>query len=108
MSASAALAKPGLDKVQADRLDHYAKCIGLSFQIQDDILDEESDTQTLGKTQGKDRDNNKPNYPALLGLAAAKRKAPELHEHAQDSLSGFGEEADLLRELSHSSSRRAR
>jgi farnesyl diphosphate synthase len=96
----AALAKTPIETVVADRLDHYAKCIGLSFQIKDDILDEESDTQTLGKTQGKDRDNNKPNYPGLLGLAGAKQKARELHEDALDSLSGFGSEAELLRELS--------
>ncbi len=96
----AALAKPGLDKEVSDRLDHYAKCIGLAFQIQDDILDEESDTQTLGKTQGKDRDNNKPTYPALLGLAGAKEKARDLHEQALESLADFGPEADYLRELS--------
>ena len=84
----------------AHRLDHYAKCIGLAFQIKDDILDEESDTQTLGKTQGKDRDHNKPNYPALLGLAGAKEKARELHEAALESLADFGNEADLLRQLS--------
>jgi geranylgeranyl pyrophosphate synthase len=82
------------------RLDHYAKCIGLSFQIQDDILDEESDTATLGKTQGKDRQNDKPTYPALLGLAGAKQKAKELHQDALNSLDAFGEEADLLRALS--------
>jgi farnesyl diphosphate synthase len=96
----AALAMLPVEPVLADRLDHYAKCIGLSFQIKDDILDEESDTQTLGKTQGKDRDNNKPNYPALLGLAGAKQKALELHEAALDSLSSFGSEANLLRALS--------
>lgn len=96
----ATLAKPGIDQKTADRLDHYAKCIGLSFQVKDDILDEESDTATLGKTQGKDKDNDKPTYPALLGLAGAKQKALELHEQALDSLSGFGSEADLLRDLS--------
>ena len=96
----AALAKTPIETVVADRLDHYAKCIGLSFQIKDDILDEESDTQTLGKTQGKDRDHHKPNYPALLGLAGAKQKALDLHEAALDSLSGLGAEADLLREIS--------
>jgi geranylgeranyl pyrophosphate synthase len=96
----AALAKHPIETVQADRLDHYAKCIGLAFQIKDDILDEESDTATLGKTQGKDRDHNKPNYPALLGLTGAKEKARELHEAALDSLIRFGPEADLLRELS--------
>jgi farnesyl diphosphate synthase len=96
----AALAKADLDIGLATKLDHYAKCIGLSFQVKDDILDEESDTATLGKTQGKDKDNDKLTYPALLGLSGAKQKAQELHEKALDSLSGFGKEADLLRDLS--------
>ena len=96
----AALAKTPIDDATSNQLDFYAKCIGLSFQIQDDILDEESDTQTLGKTQGKDKDNNKPNYPLLLGLAGAKRKALEVHEAALDSLKAFGPEADLLRDIS--------
>lgn len=96
----ATLAKPDLDPAIASKLDHYAKCIGLSFQVKDDILDEESDTATLGKTQGKDKDNDKPTYPALLGLAGAKQKAQELHEKALESLSVFGAEADLLRDLS--------
>ena len=96
----AALAKADIDPAIAKKLDHYAKCIGLSFQVKDDILDEESDTATLGKTQGKDQNNDKPTYPALLGLAGAKQKAQELHEQAIKSLSGFGSEADLLRDLS--------
>ena len=94
------LAKADVDVTVATKLDHYAKCIGLSFQVKDDILDEESDTATLGKTQGKDKDNDKPTYPALLGLAGAKQKAQELHEKALESLSIFGQEADLLRDLS--------
>ncbi|TXL13290.1 (2E,6E)-farnesyl diphosphate synthase [Methylococcaceae bacterium HT4] len=96
----ATLSKPDLDPATASKLDHYAKCIGLSFQVKDDILDEESDTATLGKTQGKDQDNDKPTYPALLGLAGAKQKAQDLHEQAVESLAGFGAEADLLRDLS--------
>ncbi|MCQ8180119.1 (2E,6E)-farnesyl diphosphate synthase [Methylomonas sp. SURF-1] len=96
----AALSKPGLDVDAAKKLDHYAKCIGLSFQVKDDILDIEADTATLGKTQGKDVDNDKPTYPALLGLAGAKEKAQALHEQAVASLADFGPEADLLRELS--------
>jgi farnesyl diphosphate synthase len=96
----AALSKPNLDPALAKNLDHYAKCIGLSFQVKDDILDVESDTATLGKTQGKDVDNDKPTYPALLGMAGAKQKAQELHEQAVASLTDFGSEADLLRELS--------
>lgn len=90
----------GLGQDKITRLDHYAKCIGLSFQIQDDILDEESDTQTLGKTQGKDRNHNKPTYPGLLGMSTAKQKALELHEEALDSLSVFDADASILRALS--------
>ncbi len=96
----ATLSVPDLNPTVSAKLDHYAKCIGLSFQVKDDILDEESDTATLGKTQGKDQQNNKPTYPALLGMEGAKQKALELHEQAVDSLSIFGDEADLLRELS--------
>lgn len=94
------LVKTDIDPEAATKLDHYAKCIGLSFQVKDDILDEESDSATLGKTQGKDRQNDKPTYPALLGMAGAKQKAQELHEKAIESLSIFGSEADLLRDLS--------
>ena len=96
----ATLAKEGVDEEAVKRLDNYAKCIGLSFQVKDDILDEESDTATLGKTQGKDKDNNKPTYPALLGLSGAKQKAQELHEKAIENLAYFGVQADLLRNLS--------
>ena len=96
----ATLAATNVDSDNAKQLDHYAKCIGLSFQVKDDILDEESDTATLGKTQGKDKDNDKPTYPALLGLNGAKQKAQELHEQALNSLKNFGNEADILRDLS--------
>ncbi len=96
----ASLSLPDLEPAIAAKLDHYAKCIGLSFQVKDDILDEESDTATLGKTQGKDQENDKPTYPALLGLEGAKRKAQDLHEQAVESLADFGTEADLLRDLS--------
>lgn len=96
----ATLAGKNVDAETAKKLDNYAKCIGLSFQVKDDILDEESDTATLGKTQGKDRNNNKPTYPALLGLAGAKEKAQYLHEKALENLAHFGDEANLLRELS--------
>jgi farnesyl diphosphate synthase len=96
----ATLAGKNVDAEAAKKLDNYAKCIGLSFQVKDDILDEESDTATLGKTQGKDKNNNKPTYPALLGLAGAKEKAQLLHEKALENLADFGDEANLLRELS--------
>ncbi|MGH8475233.1 MAG: (2E,6E)-farnesyl diphosphate synthase [Methylococcales bacterium] len=88
------------DEEHLTRLDHYAKCIGLSFQIQDDILDEEEDTQTLGKTGGKDRNQNKPTYPGLLGMSGAKRKALDLHEEALESLAAFGRDAQILKAIS--------
>lgn len=96
----AALAQSGIETDTLERLDRYAKCIGLSFQIQDDILDEESDTATLGKTQGKDKDHNKPTYPALLGMAGAKQKAREMHETAVAALQPLGAAADLLQAIS--------
>lgn len=84
---------------QVNRLDHYAKCIGLAFQIHDDVLDETSDTATLGKAQGADRARNKPNYPAIIGLDASVKLANELVNEAVESLTGFDKKADPLREL---------
>ena len=80
-------------------LDTYARRIGLSFQIKDDILDIESDTQTLGKQQGADMNLNKVTYPALLGLDGAKKMARQCHQDALDSLSDFDQKADPLRWL---------
>ncbi len=82
-------------------LDHYAKCIGLAFQIRDDILDVEADTATLGKAQGADQAHNKPTYPALLGLDGAKQMARTLYEEAMGSLDTFGSGADPLRGIAH-------
>jgi farnesyl diphosphate synthase len=88
-----------LTQVQLDKLDHYGKCIGLAFQVVDDVLDSEADTATLGKTAGKDADNDKPTYVTLLGVAAAKQMAAELHVEAMQSLAEFGDKAQRLREL---------
>jgi geranylgeranyl diphosphate synthase type II len=80
-------------------LESYAQAIGLAFQVQDDILDVESDTATLGKTQGKDQAHNKPTYPALLGLDAAKAYSLELRDQALHALRPFDHAAEPLREL---------
>ena len=93
-----ALAGGGSEEQQR-QLGHYAKAIGLAFQVQDDILDVVSDTNTLGKTQGKDAAANKPTYPGLLGLDGAREKAQELLDEALAALSDFGPEADQLRHL---------
>ena len=97
----AALSTPDLDGETMRRLDHYAKCVGLAFQIRDDILDVEANTEVLGKRQGADIALNKPTYPALLGLSDAKERARLLHEDALASLSAFDHRADALRGLSH-------
>ena len=83
-----------------DRLDTYARCIGLAFQIRDDMLDIESDTETLGKRQGADARLDKPTYPAIIGLDASRAHARALHEQACESLAPFGPGAGFLRDLS--------
>ncbi|GLH17578.1 (2E,6E)-farnesyl diphosphate synthase [Pseudomonas koreensis] len=85
------------DQLQA--LQTYAQAIGLAFQVQDDILDVESDTATLGKRQGADIARDKPTYPALLGLDAAKAYALELRDQALQALRPFDAAAEPLREL---------
>src|SRR5215471_13040867 len=84
---------------QLERLDHYAKCVGLAFQVVDDVLDQESSTATLGKTVGKDAANNKPTYVSALGLARAKALAEELRRDAHDALSVLGGAARRLADL---------
>jgi geranylgeranyl pyrophosphate synthase len=77
-----ALAFAQIDIATLAKLDKYAQCIGLAFQVQDDVLDLIADTDTLGKTQGADLALNKPTYPALMGLAAAQQKAVDLRDEA--------------------------
>ena len=95
-----ALSAEGVSEELLKKLDHYGKCIGLSFQIQDDILDIEGDTASLGKQQGADLARNKPTYPALLGMDGAKQRAQELHDDAINSLADLDQRADPLRWLS--------
>ena len=95
-----ALSVIGIKQKKLNALDNYARNIGLSFQIKDDILDIESDTQTLGKKQGADIELNKVTYPALLGLDGARKMAQECHHKALASLEDFDQNADPLRWLS--------
>jgi farnesyl diphosphate synthase len=73
--------------------------VGLAFQVVDDILDEEGDAESLGKTAGKDRAAGKPTYTSLMGLAEARRFAGELLRDAEEALAPFGERARRLREV---------
>lgn len=94
-----AMASSQADADSLKALQSYAAAIGLAFQVQDDILDVESDTATLSKRQGADIAREKPTYPALLGLDAAKAYAQELCEQALSALHLFGSSAEPLREL---------
>lgn len=94
-----ALACPDLGDEDIQRLDQYAAKLGLAFQVIDDVLDCEADTATLGKTAGKDADNDKPTYVKLMGLEAARAYAETLVAEAVTQLQPFGEKAAHLRQL---------
>ncbi len=88
-----------LEGAQLEHLDRYAKCVGLAFQVVDDILDEEGDAESLGKTAGKDRAAGKPTYTSLLGLADARRLAEDLLAESLEALSTLDRQADRLRQI---------
>ena len=71
-------------------LSEYGDAIGLAFQVVDDILDVTQESETLGKTAGKDANDNKPTYVTVLGLDAARRHAAELRDLALAALARSG------------------
>ena len=97
--ALGALSCPNLDDTALVHLDAYAQKLGLAFQVIDDVLDCEADTATLGKTAGKDENNNKPTYVKLMGLHPARAYAEQLIAEAIAQLTPFGEQAKYLRLL---------
>ena len=88
-----------LNPAQMANLYTYSKALGLAFQIVDDVLDATADSQTLGKTAGKDAAANKPTYVTLMGLDYAQQQAKELQETAIASLDSFGSSAQALKDL---------
>ncbi len=94
-----ALCGKPMDEVAMNKIDHYAKCVGLAFQVVDDVLDSEASTATLGKTAGKDAAQNKPTYVSLLGLARARELAEELRTDAHAALAGLGSDSTRLKQL---------
>ncbi|HUX24702.1 MAG TPA: farnesyl diphosphate synthase [Burkholderiales bacterium] len=89
----------GADAGELERLEHYAKTVGLAFQVVDDVLDCAASTATLGKTAGKDAAQAKPTYVSILGLARARALAEELRVEAHAALEPLGAAATRLREL---------
>jgi farnesyl diphosphate synthase len=88
-----------LNAIQMAHLQDYSRALGLAFQIVDDVLDATADSQTLGKTAGKDAINDKPTYVTLMGLDYAQKTAKELQETAISSLDSFGSKAQALKDL---------
>ncbi|SEN16674.1 polyprenyl synthetase family protein [Nitrosomonas marina] len=88
-----------LNDEQLKKLDHFAKCVGLAFQVVDDLLDAEATTATLGKTAGKDAENNKPTYVSIMGIREAKERAEKLQQEADRILREFGDAALRLRQV---------
>ena len=85
------------DATALDGLSEYGAAVGLAFQVVDDVLDVTQASEVLGKTAGKDVDQNKPTYVSLLGLEAAQRYAHTLRDQAHAALarSGLGQAAYL-------------
>jgi farnesyl diphosphate synthase len=88
-----------LPEAERAKLDRYAKCVGLAFQVVDDVLDAEASTATLGKTAGKDSKQGKPTYVSAMGAARARALAEELRRDAHAALEPFGARAARLAQL---------
>lgn len=87
------------DNDLSENLSCYGDCIGLAFQIQDDILDVEGEAGKLGKLPGMDTTHNKATYPAVIGMQAAKQKRDQLYQQAIDALSAISMEQSYLADL---------
>ena len=84
---------------QLENITKYAKNIGLSFQIVDDILDVVGDESKLGKKVGSDIENNKSTYPSLLGLEKSKHIAHELIQEAKENINSINKDINFLNDL---------
>jgi len=82
-----------------DRLEGYARAIGLAFQVVDDILDVVGDAASLGKTAGKDADHGKPTYVSVLGLEPSRTLAAELLAQAREAVAALGPGARRLGDI---------
>jgi len=90
-----------LSGAELETMRRYGDELGLAFQIQDDILDVTGDTATLGKRQGADALHDKPNYPSILGLDAARTLAARHRDAALAAIEPLGPRGGLLRDLAH-------
>lgn len=90
-------AVPDLPAASRAALDRFAECMGLAFQIRDDLLDIEGEQALTGKTHGADAARGKATYPSLMGMESAKHRADALYAEALAALEAFGDAAEPLR-----------
>lgn len=86
---------------EVQRLRDFGRCIGLAFQIVDDVLDVTQSSEQLGKTAGKDTASEKATYPALFGVEQSLHKADALVNSGCNALDSFGQRAETLKDLAH-------
>ena len=91
LMAAAHIAGAGEEQLKA--LERFGWCVGIAFQIDDDLLDVEGDAAVLGKQTGMDAQRGKMTWPALVGVEAAKARSAELWDEAEKALEIFGEKA---------------
>jgi len=89
----------GGDETQVECLSEYGGCVGLAFQISDDILDVVGDQEKLGKRTGMDEARGKTTYISLLGLEESKKRSEALIDQATGALSSFDDRAQALRAI---------
>ena len=96
---SAALLCDGLSAERMSAIDAFGRTIGVAFQIRDDILDVEGETEVIGKRSGADQRLGKATYPGLVGINAARTRCDSLLRNALEQLDDLGDDADSLRWL---------
>ncbi len=89
------------DQKSLEALSCYGNCVGLAFQIADDVLDITGNQNKMGKGVGKDADHGKLTYPSLLGLERSREMAQSLIDEAIEALAPFGEQGRRLEQLAH-------
>ncbi len=86
----------GANEAALKNLTSYGHCLGLAFQIADDIIDVESSSAVTGKDSGFDAIHGKPTYPGFLGVAESRERCLSLIEQAKKHLADFAQRAQLL------------
>lgn len=102
-----ALAAGCHDSAGLEALERYGRCVGLAFQIRDDILDVEGESHVIGKTAGKDAANDKPTYPAILGLSESRRLLEQLTDEAVAAAGTVGARMQELVQIAYFVAQRA-